>query len=121
LRCRSVSVTGLPPEVHDSAIVAVMTRYGYIQSITLEMWTSKYRYKLSTGARYVNINLKSHIPSQLALSGYKSLVNYDGQKATCFTCNETGHMSRPALIGVSLSHNAQKVASMALLVRGLTL
>jgi hypothetical protein len=114
LDCRSVQVTGLPLEVPYSAIVAVMTRYGDIQSITGEMWTSEYRYKVSTGARYVNINLKTHIPSQLTISGYKSLVTYDGQKATCFTCY------RLALFGAPLSHNAQVVAPRALLVRGLT-
>jgi hypothetical protein len=54
---RSVRLTGLPPEVNDTAIATSLSRYGDITSIAGEFWTSKYRYKVSTDARNVNINL----------------------------------------------------------------
>jgi hypothetical protein len=82
------------------------------------MWTSKYCYKVSTGARYVNINLKTHIPSQVTISGYKSLVTYDGQKATCSHATRQDTCQRLALIGAPIPHNALKVASVALLYVG---
>jgi hypothetical protein len=84
-------LTGLPPEVSDTAVANTLSRYGDITSITEKVWTSKYRYKVSTGAPYVNINLKAHIPSQVTIAGYKTLAQYDGQNITSFICQECGH------------------------------
>jgi hypothetical protein len=40
---RSVRLTGLPPEVNDTAIATSLSRYGDITFITEEFWSSKYR------------------------------------------------------------------------------
>jgi hypothetical protein len=79
-----------PTEVNDAAVATTLSRYGEVTSITEEFWTSKYRYKVPTGARYV-ISLKAHIPSQIRVAGYKTLTQYDGQKITCYVCQECGH------------------------------
>jgi hypothetical protein len=71
-----------------------MARYGEIQSIKGEIWVPHYPYKVSTGIRYVNINLEKYVPSQVTIVGYKTLITYDGQKHTCFTCQETTHYSK---------------------------
>jgi hypothetical protein len=86
---RTVWVAGLAPEVNDNAIITTMARYGDIQSIKGEMWANHYPYKVSTGVRYVNVNFKKHVPSQVTIVGYETLIIYDGQKHTCFTCQET--------------------------------
>jgi hypothetical protein len=88
---RTARVAGLPPEVNDNAIITAMARYGDIKSIKGEMWANHYPYKVSTGVRYVNMSLKKHVHSQVTIVGYRTLITYDGQKYTCFTCQETNH------------------------------
>jgi hypothetical protein len=89
-----VRIAGLQPEVNANAIITAMARYGDIHSIKEEMWANHYPYKVSTGVRYVNMNLKKKVPSQVTIVAYKTLITYDGQKHTCFTCQETTHYSK---------------------------
>jgi hypothetical protein len=77
---RSVRLTGLPPEVSDSAIITALSRYGEITSPQAEMWTQNYRYKVATGARIIHIHFKTHVPSQVHTAGNKSLAQYHGHK-----------------------------------------
>jgi hypothetical protein len=90
---RSVRHTGLTPEVSDSAIVIALSRYEEITSIKAEMCMQNYRYKVATAAWNVHINLKTHLPSQVHIAGYKTLAQYDGQKLTRFTCQEIRHIT----------------------------
>jgi len=42
--------------------------------------------------RIVEIKLKPHIPSRLAIAGNDTIITYEGQPPTFFRCNETGHL-----------------------------
>ena len=40
----------------------------------------------------MEIQLKQHIPSHLAIAGNNTIINYEGQPPTCFRCSESGHL-----------------------------
>ena len=88
---REVSVAGLPPEVKDHSIKEYLSKYGDIMSIRDELWAAVYRYKVYNGIRIVEIKLKRHLPSHLAIAGSDALISYEGLPQTCYRCNETGH------------------------------
>jgi len=69
-----------------------MLTYGQVQTIREEMWTQAYRYKLYNGVKIVEMKLKQHIPSHLAIAGNNTTITYDGQPTTCYRCNEIGHL-----------------------------
>jgi len=88
---RKVRVAGLPPEVKEHSIKECLSNYGDIVSIRDELWAAAYRYKVYNGIRIVEIKLKRHLPSHLAIAGNDALISYEGQPQTCYRCNETGH------------------------------
>ena len=88
---RNIRIANLPPEVKDIVIRNVLGTYRDITKIKEELWTNRYRYKLSNGIRLVNMNLKHHIPSHILIEEHRVLISYDGQPATCYGCNATGH------------------------------
>jgi hypothetical protein len=49
--------------------------------------------KCKNEIRLVTTNLKRHIPSQLSITGTMTLIDYDAQDNTRYTCNEYGHFS----------------------------
>jgi len=65
-----------------------MSKYEEVKSIRDEMWTSAYRYKVNNGIRIVEMKLKLHLPSHMAIAGNDALISYDGQPPTCYRCNE---------------------------------
>jgi len=42
--------------------------------------------------KIVEMKLKQHIPSHLAIAGNNTIITYDGQPTTCFRCKEIGHL-----------------------------
>jgi hypothetical protein len=88
---RNIRIANLPPEVKDFVIGNALGTYGDIPEIKEELWTNRYRYKVSNGIRLVNMNLKHHIPSHMKIAEHRVLISYDGQPATCYGCNATGH------------------------------
>jgi hypothetical protein len=88
---RTILKANLPPEVQDNFIHNALGTYGDITEIKEELWTHKHRYKVSNGIRLVNMNLKQHIPSHMQVADHRVLISYDGQPATCYGCNATGH------------------------------
>jgi len=51
-----------------------------------------YRYKVPNGVRQVTIIFTQHIPPQLTVDGYRALLSYEGQSATCYGCGDIGHL-----------------------------
>jgi hypothetical protein len=84
----------LPPEVKDATLRDAMAKYGEVRVITSENWSEQYRYPVSNGVRLVQLNLKQHIPSHMYIAGNRVFITYEGQNATCYNCNEQGHMSQ---------------------------
>jgi hypothetical protein len=91
---REVRIAGLPPEVPDSVIQAALDKYGAIRGYCRQSWSKQYRYQKSNGVRVVTNLLKKHLPSVMTIAGTRTLITYDGQEMTCFTCHERGHLSK---------------------------
>jgi len=43
---KKITIASLPPEVKQNEIRASMSRYGEVENIRDEVWTSAYRYKV---------------------------------------------------------------------------
>jgi hypothetical protein len=91
---KKIRIASLPPEVTENMIRDNLTKYGEVKNIRDEIWTSAYRYKVYNGIRIVDMKLKKHLPSHMAIAGNDALISYDGQPPTCYRCNETGHQQQ---------------------------
>jgi hypothetical protein len=89
---RMIRIANFPPEVNDRTIVTLLSRYGDVRELKEDTWSQSYRYKISNGIRVANMNLKEHISSYMSIAGHKVLISYDGQPATYYGCNKTGHL-----------------------------
>jgi len=89
---KKIRIAGLPPEVKEHTLKECLATYGEIKSIRDELWAAAYRYKVYNGIQIAEIKLKRHMPSHISTVGNNALISYDGQPATCYRCNETGHM-----------------------------
>jgi len=38
------------------------------------------------------MSLVKHIPSHVVVAGYRTLISYEGQPTTCYSCKEPGHL-----------------------------
>jgi len=89
---RRIRLANLPPELTNNTITTALSKYGEIRSIQEENWAKHYRYNVSNGVRIVMMTLNKHIPSYIAIAGYRALVTYDGQPQTCYGCGDTEHV-----------------------------
>jgi len=92
LGIRRVRLTNIPPEIPDRTIKVGLNRYGEVKEVKEENWSRAYRYPVANGIRIATIRLSQHIPSQILIAGYRTLIPYEGQPSTCYGCNETGHV-----------------------------
>jgi hypothetical protein len=76
---KKIRIARLPPEVTENVIRDSLIKYGEVKNIRDESWTSAYRYKVYNGVRIVDMKLKKHLPSYMAIAGNDSLITYDGQ------------------------------------------
>ena len=91
---RQVRIDNLPPELPKEIIKEHLTKYGIVHGITEEKWSTMYRYAVGNGIRIATVELKSHIPSNIHIDGYRTLVSYTGQPVTCYVCNSPSHMAQ---------------------------
>jgi hypothetical protein len=91
---REIRIAGLLPEVPDSVLKVALFTYGDIRGYCRQSWSKQYRYQKSNGVRVVTILLKKRVPSVLTIAGTRTLISYDEQEMTCFTCHEHGHISK---------------------------
>jgi hypothetical protein len=89
---RKVRIANLPTEVHERTIRMAVGKFGKIQDIQDETWSSAYRYPVAHGIRIAMLNLVQHIPYHITVAGYRTLISYEGQATTCNVCNEIGHL-----------------------------
>jgi hypothetical protein len=82
----------LAPEIPNGVLRDALFAYGNVIRITDEYWPSKYKYRLESGIRLVEILLRKHIPSHMSLVGTRLLITYEGQPATCYGFNGMGHL-----------------------------
>jgi hypothetical protein len=51
-----------------------MTIYGEVRSIKDEMWAAAYRYKVYNAITIIEMRLKQHLPSNMAIAGNDVLI-----------------------------------------------
>jgi len=71
---KRVRIACLPTEIKEITIKKCMSKFGDVKSIRDEMWTQTYRYQVYNGVRIVEIQLKQHIPSHLAIAGNNTII-----------------------------------------------
>ena len=90
--CVSVRVLNIPPEVPNERIKNVLQNYGKVQHIENEKWSQRYKFKIDSGIRIVQMVLSKPIPSNITVSNYEAYVSYPGQENKCFSCGSATHL-----------------------------
>jgi len=80
LGMRRVRVASLPPEVEDKTLKMALGALGEISDIQPEIWPNAYRFPVSNGVRVVSMSLVKHIPSHVMVTGYRTLISYEGSR-----------------------------------------
>jgi hypothetical protein len=88
LGTKRIRVANLPPD----ELRAALTTYGKIVDIQTVKCSNNYRYAIDNGVRQVTILMTRHVPSLLMVAGYRVLLSYEGQPATCYGCGARGHL-----------------------------
>lgn len=87
-----VRIFDLPPEIPDSEISAVLSRYGNVKRMVKEKFPADLNLNMFTGVRGVYLDIKKVIPPTLYFLSRKGRIFYDGLKQKCFLCKEEGHL-----------------------------
>ena len=80
-----------PYDAPEAPIRSVLGRYGTVQNIRYQYWTNLP--EVSTGTRFVRINLKGSIPRFVMFGSYRCKVWYRGQPVYCDICKEATHIA----------------------------
>lgn len=88
----SVRVLNIPPEVPNDRIRNTLQNFGKVLQIENEKWSHRYRYKIDTGIRVVQMVIKQSIPTNLTIANYEAYITYPGQEQTCFLCGSSSHL-----------------------------
>jgi hypothetical protein len=102
--CR-VRLANLPLELPNSIIRTTMASYGTIQNIQDENWPRNYRYTVANGIRIATMTLNKHLPSHIAIAGYRTLISYYGQPQTFYGCGDTDHIYQTCSKRGSVTHH----------------
>jgi hypothetical protein len=87
-----VRIANLPPEVPNDVLRDALTRYWKVLDVRIDSWSKAYRGAVFNGIRRATVLLTKHARSHLTVAGYRVLLSYDGQPATCYGCGNAGHM-----------------------------
>ena len=90
---KRIRVANLPPEVHDEVLKVALQPYGKVLNVSGESWSKAYRYQVPNGIRNVLIMMSKHVPANLTVAGNKTLISYEGQPITCYSCGQEGHVA----------------------------
>lgn len=88
---RYVRLFGLPPDIMDSEIETVLSRYGKIFRMVRERYGTDTGYPIWNGVRGVHMEVSRDIPAMLHVLHFQARVYYDGLVNKCFTCGEVDH------------------------------
>jgi len=64
---RPVRVVTLPPEIPDRKLWVILTKYGTVKGISIDLLSRASRYPVSNGIRMVELGQKHNIPSRIVL------------------------------------------------------
>ncbi|KAJ4429879.1 hypothetical protein ANN_22083 [Periplaneta americana] len=88
----TVRCFNLPPEVPNSILTRVLSKYGKELDIKNEKSSTKYLLPVNNGIKAVRMEIKDNIPATLNIANYQVSLSYPGQVQTCFICHESIHL-----------------------------
>ena len=84
-----VTLLDLPYGTPEGEIKTALSKFGQVAHVRSETYMGLY-----TGTKFVKIEVKTAIPSRIAVAGHPCSVFYRGQIRSCFRCGNTGHEAR---------------------------
>ena len=84
-----VNITRLSYGIPNEAIADALKPYGKVIQIKMDSFRGVY-----VGVRQVLMELSKPIPSRLTIAAHSCNCFYVGQVQTCFSCHQTGHMTK---------------------------
>ena len=91
---RRIRIANFPPETPERTLKMTLAPFGDIVTIQEEVWSKLHRYPVKTGVKIAVMNMKEHLPSQIAIGGQRVLISYEGQPVTCYGCGGQGHIQQ---------------------------
>ena len=85
-----VAVAGIPFEVPNEAVAALMSRFGDVKGIRMNYYKSILN-GIATGTRIVKMNMKRNIPSVIRVGNKTVNISYENQIKTCYRCGMDDH------------------------------
>lgn len=89
---RYVRIFDLHPEIPDSEVSALLSKYGEVKRMVREKFPADLGLNMFTGVRGVYLEVKKEVPSALYVRNRKARIYYEGLKRKCFLCKEEGHL-----------------------------
>lgn len=89
-----VRIFNLPMELPNDTIKQVLSKFGTVFSVTDELWSNGYTFKVRNGIRLAKMHVTTVIPSNILVAGKRAYVTYLGQEPTCFLCGKIGHVKQ---------------------------
>ena len=109
---RYVRIFDLPPEIPDSDLRSVMTRFGIVKRIVRERFPAEYQLDMFNGIRGLHMEVEKEIPKVLFFRNHKGTVHYDGIKLRCFACKSDSHLKKACPIVRDRRNAATKQADL---------
>ena len=86
-----VAVSGIPFEVPNEAVAALMSRFGDVKGIRMNYYKSILN-GIATGTRIIKMNIKRSIPSVIKVGSKTLNIAHEGQIKTCYKCGMEDHL-----------------------------
>ncbi|XP_062714375.1 uncharacterized protein LOC134291096 [Aedes albopictus] len=105
---RYVRIFDLPPEIPDTDLCSVMTKFGKVKRIVRERFPAEYQLDMFNGIRGLHMEVEKEIPKVLYFRNHKGTIHYDGIKLRCFACKSDTHLKNACPIVRSRQSAANK-------------
>ncbi|KAG7176946.1 hypothetical protein Hamer_G000157 [Homarus americanus] len=86
-------VKDAPFEMGNEIMLNIISKYGKVEGVRLNKYTTGPAAGLLKGTRTFKVNLKNNIPSSVTVGGHSLTFLYAGQRKTCYKCGHEGHLA----------------------------
>lgn len=105
---RYVRLFGLPIEVDEKHVAAVLSKYGKIHQMVRERFGPNTGYPILNGVRGAHMEIATVIPPQLHVQHIQVRVFYEGMQSKCFVCGSPEHVKANCPKRVSVSNRLRQ-------------